>query len=631
MVTAARADAQIRRELVIVDAATPNYHQLLQDVIQNPDGTRQIEALLIEPGVDGVAAIGQILARYRDLDAVHLISHGRAGGVQLGSATLSADNLAQYAHSIRGWAVALNQDADILFYGCGLAGSASGQQLVDQIGALTGADVAASTDVTGAATRGGDWDLEYAAGHVETTVAISPAAQAEWDGQLLVAQMFYVPLPEDQIKASLTALYSSTGTTIDSTLSIVPAQINGIIYYDHWEDGYEANIEAPTQASTKIWGDNNPANGIPPGFATDVLSSNFETTTTLNQGQSYQVNGGVLTGARILANKNIQVHWIVGDVGTTYESDWFTLYPRNQWSSTYYNPVGTTVADDPAATFLYNPNAFSINVQVQSLAGTQIITVPAATDATAHGLYRFQMPTNSGAHFHAVNPAHLFFALGAMDTDTSGTGNNVHDWGFTLVPDTYLTPALKVGWAPGSGDQPISANGSPVWVMAVSPTRVYADYDGNPTTGALTDPNGNKYDVHFDVVDFQSVRIYDPDKDQTGMRVYTVSGVKMTGAWGQDPATAQPGNPFLDVGYTVLPLPVFYARKDGAVIENADGTGQVAIPDNVSGTPYPLDAPGYTITTLSVGEAKRVRFRVTAVSPPAGTVLNIATIDGGGR
>ena len=46
-----------------------------------------------------------------------------------------------------------------------------------------------------------------------------------------------------------------------------------IIYYNHWEDGYEADINNPIQSTTQIWGDSNPANGIPPGFATDVINA----------------------------------------------------------------------------------------------------------------------------------------------------------------------------------------------------------------------------------------------------------------------------------------------------------------------------------------------------------------------
>ena len=78
----------------------------------------------------------------------------------------------------------------------------------------------------------------------------------------------------------------------------------------------------------------------------------------------------------------------------------------------------------------------------------------------------------------------------------------------------------------------------------------------------------------YDVTALESLRLYDPDRDQTGMRVYTVNGTRITGAWGQDPATAAPGNPYLDVGYTVLPLPVFYVRKDGTIV-GGDGDAYV--------------------------------------------------------
>ena len=201
-----------------------------------------------------------------------MITHGEAGGLQLGAVRLNAANLNGYAAMLSAWSPVLNDGADLLLYGCNVAADWAGERFVEEIGRLVGADVAASTDVTGSDDRGGDWDLEYSVGAIETPAVLDAATDRGWSGQLLIAQMYYVPLPEDQIKASLTRLYASTGTTIDSTISIVPAQNNAIVYYDHWEDGYEANIESPVQATTQVWGDGNPANGMPPGFTTDVLT-----------------------------------------------------------------------------------------------------------------------------------------------------------------------------------------------------------------------------------------------------------------------------------------------------------------------------------------------------------------------
>ena len=60
-----------------------------------------------------------------------------------------------------------------LIYGCDVAENADGRALIDALGRLTGADVAASEDLTGAAAKGGDWNLEYATGSIQTSMALS--------------------------------------------------------------------------------------------------------------------------------------------------------------------------------------------------------------------------------------------------------------------------------------------------------------------------------------------------------------------------------------------------------------------------------------------------------------------------
>ena len=42
-----------------------------------------------------------------------------------------------------------------------------------------------------------------------------------------------------------------------------------MVVYDQWEDGYEGNINSPTNANTQIWGDGNDANGKPPSYTND--------------------------------------------------------------------------------------------------------------------------------------------------------------------------------------------------------------------------------------------------------------------------------------------------------------------------------------------------------------------------
>lgn len=65
-----------------------------------------------------------------------------------------------------GYASALTDAGNILFYNCDAAESDDGIALIHEIGKLTQADIAASTDLTGATSVRGDWAIgEFEIGH----------------------------------------------------------------------------------------------------------------------------------------------------------------------------------------------------------------------------------------------------------------------------------------------------------------------------------------------------------------------------------------------------------------------------------------------------------------------------------
>lgn len=565
-------------------------------------------------------------------------------------------------------------------------------------------------------------------------VAAVSAVQAQ-----TIVHEYFVPLPEAQLRTALVGVEPASGRVgnqMESVISVVIAAPGTVVHYDHWEDGYEVNLNAPTQPSTQIWGDGNDANGIAPGFANDpsnltagtVLSlrntvplprnpstvlydgrdrvggtkaivmsrsnwplqpgsvlggaveitptldygtsyvspvgvdvsadSMFEYTglfvmarenatsvtididgggptasyvVTLNRGESHLVNNGVRKGATISAGKPVQAHLITGDIGAGYETRWQTLYPVDQWSNSYYSPVGTAANGNEAYVFLYNHQATPITIEAQTRTGTTSFNVP------AKDVYRYLLPRQSGTRFSSDDP---FFGIAVIGARPSS--NNVHDWGFTLVPADSLTTEAVCGWGPGSSD--LSRNGSPVWVMTQGATRIYVDYNGD-RAGALTDPKGGKYDIHYDMSVLEARTLYDPDRDQTAMRVYTLDGTLLTAAWGQDPAVAGAANPFLDLGTSVLPFPVPQLKKRWELVQDngiaglsvgdviryfitVDNRGLLPLgnlnildplaaglsynvgtttlngdplADSASGTAFPLDAPGYTIPNIPRG------------------------------
>ncbi len=173
----------LRHEIVFVDAATPDYEKLIGD-IRAQGGGRDIDVVLLDAGKDGVAQITKTLAGREDVSAVHIVSHGADGSVQLGNSSLNFDSLLKNGSKIKGWGAALTADADILIYGCNVAQSDSGRSLVDALARLTGADVAASDDLTGNARLGGDWDLEFHAGQIDTSIVFSQSVVLDWNATL---------------------------------------------------------------------------------------------------------------------------------------------------------------------------------------------------------------------------------------------------------------------------------------------------------------------------------------------------------------------------------------------------------------------------------------------------------------
>jgi hypothetical protein len=126
------------------------------------------EVFVLDETQDGIAQISQVLAGRRDLSAIHIVSHGSAGDLLLGRSGVNQGNLGEYEAALVGWKASLTEDADILLYGCEVGQGSAGLAFVQRLAEVTGADVAASDDLTGNTALGGDWELEYQTGAIET-------------------------------------------------------------------------------------------------------------------------------------------------------------------------------------------------------------------------------------------------------------------------------------------------------------------------------------------------------------------------------------------------------------------------------------------------------------------------------
>ena len=188
------------RQIIFVDPSIDNAEQMVQGLyslvsgkteglggLARPTGegpqlqvlrSHDTEIIVLDGRYDGVDQITRILGQHKDLAAVQIMSHGSAGSLTLGSATLGQGQLDSYKDQLRAWGDAMAEQGDILLYGCNVAAGKGGVAFVDSLSAITRADVAAATHTVGSAALGGDWVLDYRHGAIEATTL----TVARWDG-----------------------------------------------------------------------------------------------------------------------------------------------------------------------------------------------------------------------------------------------------------------------------------------------------------------------------------------------------------------------------------------------------------------------------------------------------------------
>ncbi len=164
MADAAKACATsstVRHEVVFIESNVQNYQQLVNALPANA------EVVVLDSGKDGLSQIALYLQGRHGLDAIHILSHGQRADLMLGGAELNLANLDGRGADLAAIGEALKPDGDILLYGCNIGEGAEGARFISELARYTHADVAASTNATGAANLGGNWTLERSSGHID--------------------------------------------------------------------------------------------------------------------------------------------------------------------------------------------------------------------------------------------------------------------------------------------------------------------------------------------------------------------------------------------------------------------------------------------------------------------------------
>ncbi|MDH5564700.1 MAG: DUF4347 domain-containing protein, partial [Nitrospirota bacterium] len=236
-----------RKEIVFIDTSVEDYQTLMEGIDPNA------EVILLDSTRDGIEQIAEILGERTDIDAVHIISHGEAGELQLGTGSLNLASMkGEYADELSVISQALTQEADFLIYGCNFGEGESGTEAATLLAELTGADVAASSDLTGAEALGGDWDLEVQTGMIESEVIVDQQTQEAFAGVLdittgLVANWTFDADATDSSGNNYDGTLTN-GATIDAT-DATDIVGEGKLSLDGTDDYVDLNSHATTIGS----------------------------------------------------------------------------------------------------------------------------------------------------------------------------------------------------------------------------------------------------------------------------------------------------------------------------------------------------------------------------------------------
>ncbi|MCB1520406.1 MAG: DUF4347 domain-containing protein, partial [Hyphomicrobiaceae bacterium] len=174
-VTAVEAETTSGSVIIVIDSSVADIDVFLEQIDSGA------EIIILDGERDGVEQIAEALAGRSNIDAIHIISHGTEGSLNLGNTTLTAASMqGEHLDELTIIGEALSADGDILIYGCDYTAGDAGLEAAMILGGITGADIAASSDLTGAAALGGDWELETTIGGISAEAI----AVVEWNGLL---------------------------------------------------------------------------------------------------------------------------------------------------------------------------------------------------------------------------------------------------------------------------------------------------------------------------------------------------------------------------------------------------------------------------------------------------------------
>ena len=163
------------RQVVFLESSVPKVQVLAQGLAPG------VDAVILDSAGDGLDEMGAFLQGQHGLDAIHLLSHGMAGSMEMGTAALDEAGPTTHADDLATLRAALAPHGDLLLWGCDVAAGAGGRAFLHDLARDTGADVAASAQRVGSTALGGTWSLDATVGDIRAGLPFTAAARSAFD------------------------------------------------------------------------------------------------------------------------------------------------------------------------------------------------------------------------------------------------------------------------------------------------------------------------------------------------------------------------------------------------------------------------------------------------------------------
>ena len=144
--------------IVFIDKSVPGYLALLDELSEH------YLIHILDTNQNALRQIANIIGNDSNIGSLHIFSHGEPGVLKFSSGSVTTDNAKHFSKDLITIVNALGKEADVHLYGCDIGGGGKGEEFLQLLSRISGVDFAASDDISGSPSFGGDWDLETKVG-----------------------------------------------------------------------------------------------------------------------------------------------------------------------------------------------------------------------------------------------------------------------------------------------------------------------------------------------------------------------------------------------------------------------------------------------------------------------------------